>query len=218
MILPQNGSWIRYVDDCWIECLEARGVASFGRMLQALNEGLSRSSLFQDVDRYFSPTIIFITDGGSTNEWDEWKESLDKIEKNGWFSHAIKLALAIEEDADIEFLRRIVGEYGAVVTVDKANVISSFLSYLSVSITDIISEEKIDRLYPADERKNTTAKEVLKRTSVYLGYPINYIGGFDERQVDFSLDCSRTPAVVIGAYSDDTVVAGDCSDDEEIWE
>ena len=77
--------------------LQVGGLTSFGYALANLNEKLSKSQFLQEAAGSFAPVIILLSDGGPT---DNYREDLEKIKKNNWFKHAIKIAIAIGNDAD----------------------------------------------------------------------------------------------------------------------
>ena len=76
--------------------LTADGLTDFGEACKQLNEKLSRKAFMGDVAGSFAPAIFLLSDGEPT---DEYASSLAKLKENNWFKKAIKVAVAIGEDA-----------------------------------------------------------------------------------------------------------------------
>lgn len=93
-------------DFCWTD-LAAGGSANLGAALNELSDKLSRKKFFDSDTAYKVPVIVFVSSGHSENDW---KESLDEIEtKNKWFGVAIKIGVAVGNDADAGVLEELVG-------------------------------------------------------------------------------------------------------------
>lgn len=87
--------------------VEADGLTSLGEACEELNKKLSRSGGFMPTSSgsgYFSPAIILLSDGGPT---DNFEGGLKTLQGNSWFKHAIKIAIAIGDDADKEVLNNL---------------------------------------------------------------------------------------------------------------
>ena len=97
--------------------LEASGVSDFGAAFKALNKKLTVKGFMEERSASFAPILFLLSDSEST---DHWKKELDELKKNGWYKAAIKLALAIGEDADKNILKEF--------TETPENVIDSFSS------------------------------------------------------------------------------------------
>jgi len=85
--------------------------ADFGAACKALNDKLSRTAFMQDTHS-FAP-IIILTSQGIPN--DDWKRPLIELRNNEWFAKAIKVAVAIGEDANIDLLAEFTGSKDAVI-------------------------------------------------------------------------------------------------------
>ena len=77
--------------------LNANGVTDLGEACNQLNEKLSRKAFMSDATGSFAPAIFLMSDGEPT---DNYKHGLDKLKQNNWFKKAIKVAVAIGDDAN----------------------------------------------------------------------------------------------------------------------
>lgn len=112
----------------WLN-LEASGLTNLG---QALNELRSRLSLadgfMSDIDNVFLPLIIFMSDGGPT---DNWEEPMKMIQRNKYFKKSCKRVIAIGDDASIEILSQL--SFHEIVKISGEND-------MDYAIDDIISD------------------------------------------------------------------------------
>jgi len=93
----------------------ASGLTSLGAACSELASKLSRSGGFmQSASGSFAPAIILLSDGGPT---DDYNTGLAKLKANNWFKSAIKIAIAIGDDADKDVLKDFTGSSEAVITV-----------------------------------------------------------------------------------------------------
>jgi len=86
--------------------LEPAGVTDFGAACKALNEKLSAKAFMTAPAGACAPLIIVTTDGEPT---DNWEPCLAALKQNGWFRAAIKLGIAIGEDASRDVLAAFTG-------------------------------------------------------------------------------------------------------------
>ena len=84
----------------------ASGLTSLGAACQELNTKLSRNGFMQTPSGSFAPAIILLSDGGPT---DDFYGGLSKLKANNWFKNAIKIAIAIGDDADKDVLTQFTG-------------------------------------------------------------------------------------------------------------
>ena len=94
--------------------LDASGVTDLGAACMQLNEKLSRNAFMSDATGSFAPAIFLLSDGEPT---DNYKHGLDKLKQNNWFKKAIKVAIAIGEDANKTVLADFTGNVESVITV-----------------------------------------------------------------------------------------------------
>jgi len=87
------------------------GLADFGAACKTLNDKLSRTAFMQDT-RSFEPIIILMSQGIPS---DDWKNPLIELRNNKWFAEAIKIAVAIGENANVDLLSEFTGSKDAVI-------------------------------------------------------------------------------------------------------
>ena len=117
--------------------LQANGLISFGAALKELNHKLSKSQFLQEAAGSFAPVIILLSDGAPT---DEYKSALEEIKKNNWFKHAIKIAIAIGNDADKNVLAEFTGNSEAVLEVHNRAMLKAFIRFVSVTSSQVNSK------------------------------------------------------------------------------
>ena len=80
-------------------------LTSLGEACRELSRKLSRSNGFMPTSTgsgYYAPAIILLSDGGPT---DDFQGGLKVLKENSWFKNAIKVAIAIGDDADEDVLK-----------------------------------------------------------------------------------------------------------------
>ena len=134
--------------------LYADGVTDLGMALNELNVKLSRKAFMQSPTVSYAPVIFLMTDGYPT---DDYKGALKKLEKNDWFRIAVRVALAIGKDLDLEVLKEFTGNSEFIFQaldnqsltnlVREISVTSSQISSQSARITEMdqeMTEELVD--------------------------------------------------------------------------
>ena len=145
--------------------VEADGLTSLGEACEELNKKLSRSGGFMPTSSgsgYFSPAIILLSDGGPTDNFegvvvvnwdietqaevdakvltDNFEGGLKTLQGNSWFKHAIKIAIAIGDDADKEVLKQFTGSSEAVITVHNIEALKKMIRIIAVTSSQIGSQ------------------------------------------------------------------------------
>ena len=129
----------------------ARGLTSLGAACSELASKLSRSGGFmQSASGSFAPAIILLSDGGPT---DDYNTGLAKLKANNWFKSAIKIAIAIGDDADKDVLKDFTGSSEAVITVHNIDALKQIIRVVAVTSSQIGS-------------KSSTAGETTKQEQV----------------------------------------------------
>ncbi len=98
----------------------------------------------------FAPAIILLSDGGPT---DDFQSGLAKLKANNWFKAAIKVAIAIGDDADKDVLKEFTGTSEAVFTVHNIEALKQIIRVVAVTSSQIGS-------------KSSTAGDVTKQDQV----------------------------------------------------
>ena len=130
--------------------VQASGLTSLGAACAELNSKLSRSGFMKAASGSFAPAIILLSDGGPT---DDFQGGLNKLKMNNWFKAAIKIAIAIGEDADKEVLKDFTGSSEAVFTVHNIDALKQVIRVVAVTSSQIGS-------------KSSTAGETSKQEQV----------------------------------------------------
>lgn len=129
----------------------ASGLTSLGVACSELASKLSRSGGFmQSASGSFAPAIILLSDGGPT---DDYNTGLAKLKANNWFKSAIKIAIAIGDDADKDVLKDFTGSSEAVITVHNIDALKQIIRVVAVTSSQIGS-------------KSSTAGETTKQEQV----------------------------------------------------
>lgn len=117
--------------------LDASGVTDLGEACVKLNEKLSRNEFMNDVVGSFAPAIFLLSDGAPT---DDYTKGLSKLKENNWFKKAIKVAVAIGDDADVSVLEEFTGNSESVLTVHTPEALKKMIRFVSVTASQIGSK------------------------------------------------------------------------------
>ena len=106
-----GASWVHdglvSIDDFYWNDLTAGGRSNLGAALNELHKKMSRKAFLHNVEDYIKPVLVFMSDGGLT---DDYKSALQKITNNNeWFTVSKKICIAIDEDSDVQVLEEIAG-------------------------------------------------------------------------------------------------------------
>ena len=115
----------------------AGGLTSLGQACQELASKLSRSGFMKSASGSFAPAIILLSDGGPT---DDFHSGLRKLKDNNWFKAAIKIAIAIGDDADKDVLKDFTGSSEAVITVHNIEALKQIIRVVAVTSSQIGSK------------------------------------------------------------------------------
>ena len=117
--------------------LDANGVTDLGEACLQLNEKLSRKAFMNEVSGSFAPAIFLMSDGEPT---DNYKHGLEKLKQNNWYKNAIKVAVAIGEDANQSVLADFTGNSEAVITVHNPEALKKWVQFIAVTSSKIGSQ------------------------------------------------------------------------------
>lgn len=117
--------------------LDANGVTDLGEACSQLNEKLSRNAFMSDATGSFAPAIFLMSDGEPT---DNYSHGLNKLKQNNWFKKAIKVAVAIGDDANQNVLADFTGNVEAVITVHTPEALKKWIQFVSVRASEIGSK------------------------------------------------------------------------------
>ena len=128
----------------------AGGLTSLGQACQELSSKLSRSGFMKSASGSYAPAIILLSDGGPT---DDYQSGLRKLKDNNWFKAAIKIAIAIGDDADKDVLKQFTGSLEAVITVHNIEALKKMIRIIAITSSQIGS-------------KSTSATDATKQEQV----------------------------------------------------
>jgi len=117
--------------------LEAAGVTDFGAACKTLNEKLSTKAFMQEATGSFAPAIFLLSDGEPT---DDWQRHLADLKKNNWFKAAVKVAVAIGDDANKDVLKEFTGTMEAVLETRSAATLKKMIKFVSVRASQVASK------------------------------------------------------------------------------
>ncbi len=117
--------------------LNAGGVTNLGEALEELNLKLSKNEFMKEATGSFAPVIILLSDGAPT---DDYKKGLNTLKNNKWFRVAIKIAIAIGNDADKSVLTEITGNAEAVIEVHASSTLKKLIRFVSIRSSEINSK------------------------------------------------------------------------------
>lgn len=118
----------------WID-MTAKQLTSLGAACRELNQKLSRSHGFMNSPKgSYAPAIILLSDGEPT---DDYAGGLAELKNNNWFKAAIKVAIAIGDDANKEELAKFTGTNEGVFTVHNIDALKQIIRIVAVTTTQI---------------------------------------------------------------------------------
>ena len=123
-------------EDFEYEYLEAGGLTEVGCALTELGEKLSTHAFLNSSMGSLMPIIIFMTDGQAT---DNYESALAQIRKNRWFRRAVKIGIALGDDADLSMIASVVGNSEAVIRVNDLELFRKLMKFVSVTSSMLVS-------------------------------------------------------------------------------
>ncbi len=117
--------------------LETGTITNMGMAFEELNSKLSRNGYMKSASLSFAPVIFLLSDGWPS---DDYNKALVKLRSNKWFKYAIKIAIAIGQDADRNVLAEFTGNTEAVVEVNNGAALRKMIKFLTVTSSQIGSK------------------------------------------------------------------------------
>lgn len=131
--------------------VQAEGLTSLGEACEELARKLSRNGGFMSSPSgCYAPAIILLSDGGPT---DNFENGMKTLKANSWFNNAIKIAIAIGDDADNDVLKQFTGSLEAVIKVHNLDALKKMIRIIAITSSQIGS-------------KSTTATDEKKQEQV----------------------------------------------------
>lgn len=121
------------IEDFSWDDLEAYGVTDMGKAFELLSEQLTIPPMS---DRALPPVIVLLSDGQPT---DNYKKSLEKLLQLPWGKKAVKIAIAIGQDADEEVLLEFAGNKELVLEARNADALTKLIKWASTQASEVSS-------------------------------------------------------------------------------
>lgn len=128
---PKPASEFRWQDR------EASGLTDLGEAYLELSRKLSRKEFMKIDTGAFAPVILLLTDGEPT---DDFQSGLKKLKENRWYQAAIKIAIAIGNDANKDQIKEFTGNAEAVIEVHNIDALKKLIRTVSVTASRIGSQ------------------------------------------------------------------------------
>ena len=122
----------------WQE-LQADGVTDLGMAFEELNDKLSRHKFLTAPSGSVAPVLFLMSDGEPT---DDYLSGLNKLKNNKWFENAVKVALAVGNDANKDVLKEFTGNIETVVEAHTAVALRKWIRILTITSTKIGSNSQ----------------------------------------------------------------------------
>ena len=119
--------------------LSADGVTDFGAACKELSDKMSKDKFLSAPSASVAPAIFLMSDGEPT---DDYKNGLAALQQNNWYKYAIKVAIAIGDDANAEVLKEFTGNVEAVITVHTPEALRKMIRFISITSSQIGSKSQ----------------------------------------------------------------------------
>ena len=136
----------------WQE-VQADGVTDLGAAFEELNSKLSKDVFLNAPSASVAPVLFLMSDGEPT---DDYLSGLNKLKNNNWYKHAIKVALAVGDDANKDVLKDFTGNIEAVITVHTPEALRKWIRAVSITSSQIGSQSQ-----PASDGQIQTKQEQM---------------------------------------------------------
>jgi uncharacterized protein YegL len=119
--------------------LAAEGVTDLGAACEELARQMSRKRFLEAPSGSVAPAIFLMSDGQPT---DDYQRGIAALQQNNWFKYAIKVAVAIGDDADRRVLGEFTGTAEAVITVHTPEALRKMIRFVSVTSVMVSSTSR----------------------------------------------------------------------------
>ncbi len=147
---------------CWND-LGTNGMTDMGAAFEELNRKLSRREFLQSATGCFAPVLFLMSDGHPT---DEYQSTLAKLKENKWFRYAIRVAVAIGDDADKDVLAEFTGNPELVLTAHTPEALKAMIRFVSVTSSKIGSQSSGIGVGQAGQNGDVQTKQAQMATQV----------------------------------------------------
>ena len=132
-----------------------------------LNDKLSKNGF---MDRgaassgFYAPVILLLSDGEPT---DDYLTALKKLQQNKWYQAALKIAIAIGEDANREVLKKAIRNVELLFTVNDIGSLKKIIRFIAVTSSQIastsatVSEDSAEAPADVKDVRSTSAEHQM---------------------------------------------------------
>ena len=166
--------------------LEAFGVTDLGEACEELNKKLSTKAFMSEATGSYAPAIFLMSDGMPT---DDYKKELTRLKDNNWFKKAIKVAIAIGDNADRNILEEFTGSNESVLVAENSVMLKKMVRFVSVRASEVASKSSSagnDGGFPSKQKE---FEQDIKDFKDELEFDDSSAGSFDD-SFDSSFDGS----------------------------
>jgi len=117
--------------------LDANGMTAMGDACKQLAKKLSTKEFMREATGSYAPAIFLMSDGQPNDDFDG---GLKELHENNWFKAAVKVAIAIGDDADKDVLARFVGNPEGVIVAHDAATLKKWIKFVSVTASKVASK------------------------------------------------------------------------------
>lgn len=117
--------------------INAAGLTCLGSACTELSAKLSTKAFMREATGSFAPALFLLSDGDPT---DDFEAGLAELQKNNWYRQAIKVAIAIGDNASWETLAKFTGGMESVLEVHNAAALKKLIKFVSVRASKIASQ------------------------------------------------------------------------------
>jgi uncharacterized protein YegL len=117
--------------------INAAGETDLGAACIELSGKLSTKSFMREATGSFAPALFLLSDGAPTDDFDA---GLAELQKNNWYRQAIRVAIAIGDDADRCVLAKFTGSAETVLEAHNAAALKKLIKFVSVRASKIASQ------------------------------------------------------------------------------
>ena len=128
---PQSLSDFRWLD------IRADGWTAMGEACLELNAKLSKHGFMKSPSASYAPVVILLSDGAPT---DDFHNGMVALSQNNWFKNAIRIAIAIGNDANYDVLREFTGNPEAIYEAYNTDALKSIIRIAAVTSSQIGSQ------------------------------------------------------------------------------
>ena len=128
----------------WNDLSAAGASVDLGEACRELNSKLSKNGFMKSASDSYAPIIILLSDSNPT---DDFETGLAELKKNGWFRVAIKIAIAIGDDANKEKLAKFTGTSETVFSVHNIDALNKMIRIVAVTSSQVDEKRTMKAIF-----------------------------------------------------------------------